>query len=37
MNKKHWNTIIADGSVSSNQLREWIDHSYGLVTKGKKK
>jgi predicted DNA-binding protein (MmcQ/YjbR family) len=31
MNKKHWNTIIADGSVSSKQLTEWIDHSYELV------
>ena len=32
MNKKHWNTIVVDGSVSSKQLKEWIDHSYGLVT-----
>jgi predicted DNA-binding protein (MmcQ/YjbR family) len=32
MNKKHWNTIIVDGSVSSQQLKEWIDHSYELVT-----
>lgn len=31
MNKKHWNTIICDGSVSDKQLREWIDHSYSLV------
>ena len=31
MNKKHWNTIIADGSVPAKQLREWIDHSYNLV------
>ena len=37
MNKKHWNTIVVDGSVSSKQLKEWIDHSYGLVTKAKKK
>ncbi len=34
MNKKHWNTIVADGSVSSKQLKEWIDHSYDLVTAG---
>jgi predicted DNA-binding protein (MmcQ/YjbR family) len=33
MNKKHWNTIIVDGSVSSKQLKEWIDHSYDLVAK----
>ncbi|NJO25359.1 MAG: MmcQ/YjbR family DNA-binding protein, partial [Bacteroidia bacterium] len=36
MNKKHWNTIIADGSVPVKQLQEWIDHSYELVA-GKKK
>ncbi|MEP6700398.1 MAG: MmcQ/YjbR family DNA-binding protein [Bacteroidota bacterium] len=34
MNKKHWNTIVVDGSVSTKQLKEWIDHSYDLV-KGK--
>ena len=32
MNKKHWNTIIIDGSVADKQLKEWIDHSYNLVT-----
>ena len=31
MNKKHWNTINLDGSVSSSILQEWIDNSYGLV------
>lgn len=31
MNKKHWNTIVADGSVSDKILKQWIDHSYGLV------
>lgn len=36
MNKKHWNTIVVDGSVSTKQLKEWIDHSYELVTKKKK-
>lgn len=36
MNKKHWNTIVVDGSVASKQIKEWIDHSYELV-KGKKK
>jgi predicted DNA-binding protein (MmcQ/YjbR family) len=33
MNKKHWNTIVVDGSVSTKQLKEWIDHSYDLVAK----
>ncbi|HTD95047.1 MAG TPA: MmcQ/YjbR family DNA-binding protein [Chitinophagaceae bacterium] len=36
MNKKHWNTVVIDGSVAGRQLREWIDWSYDLV-KGKKK
>lgn len=31
MNKKHWNTIVVDGSVSAKQLKEWIDHSYDLI------
>lgn len=31
MNKKHWNTIIADGSETDRLLLDWIDHSYGLV------
>ena len=33
MNKQHWNTIVVDGSVSTQQLKEWIDHSYELVNK----
>jgi predicted DNA-binding protein (MmcQ/YjbR family) len=36
MNKKHWNTIVVDGSVKKSLLREWIDHSYELVSKKKK-
>lgn len=32
MNKKHWNTIVVNGSVSSKQLKGWIDHSYDLVS-----
>lgn len=31
MNKKHWNTIVVDRSISSRQLGEWIDHSYELI------
>jgi len=31
MNKKHWNTIMMDGSVSDDQLKKWVDHSYNLV------
>lgn len=36
MNKKHWNTVIADGSVPDNRLKEWIDHSFDLVAGTKK-
>ena len=31
MSKKHWNTVVIDGSVSTVQLKEWIDDSYELV------
>jgi predicted DNA-binding protein (MmcQ/YjbR family) len=37
MNKKHWNTIIVDGTVPSRKLFEWIDDSYNLVVGGLKK
>lgn len=33
MNKKHWNTILVDGSVSDQMMYEWIDHSYECVVK----
>lgn len=36
MNKKHWNTIIVDGSVPKRLLKEWITDSYNLVAKVKK-
>jgi len=35
MNKKHWNTVIIDGSISNRELQKMIDHSYDLVL-GKK-
>jgi predicted DNA-binding protein (MmcQ/YjbR family) len=31
MNKKHWNTLILDGSIPEVQLKVLIDHSYDLV------
>jgi predicted DNA-binding protein (MmcQ/YjbR family) len=31
MNKRHWNTIILDGSLPSGLLRSMIDHSHSLV------
>ncbi len=33
MNKKHWNTVIADGKLSNKQLFEMVDDSYNLVAK----
>ena len=33
MNKKYWNTVIIDGSVSDTILKTWIDHSYNEVVK----
>lgn len=34
MSKFHWNSIVMDGSVTDEQLKEWIDHSYDLVVSG---
>ncbi len=31
MNKKHWNTVIIDGSISDDIIKQWIDKSYLLV------
>ncbi len=31
MNKKHWNTIIINGSIHDNILKKCIDESYELV------
>jgi predicted DNA-binding protein (MmcQ/YjbR family) len=31
LNKKHWNTIVLDGSVPDNELEELIEHSYAVV------
>ncbi|MEQ6119760.1 MmcQ/YjbR family DNA-binding protein [Reichenbachiella sp. MALMAid0571] len=31
MNKKHWNTVLMDGSLSDDQIKEWTDLSYQLV------
>lgn len=34
MNKLLWNTVVVDGSVSDEQLMQWIDHSYEQVVNG---
>jgi len=30
-NKQHWNGVDLHGSISNDQLKGWIDHSYKLV------
>ncbi len=30
-NKKHWNTVVIDGTIPEKLLYEWIDDSYILV------
>ena len=31
LNKKHWNTVVLDGSVPDDEVEELIEHSYELV------
>lgn len=31
MNKKMWNTVFIDGSLTNKHLLEMIDHSYDLI------
>ena len=35
MNKKHWNTILIDGTLTNDQLKEQVINSYHLVAKNK--
>jgi len=37
MNKRHWNTIILDGTIPANEVREMIDDSYDLIVKSLRK
>ncbi len=34
MNKIHWVTVMIDGSVPDNLLKQWIDESYNLIVSG---
>jgi predicted DNA-binding protein (MmcQ/YjbR family) len=34
MNKKHWNSVRVDGTLSDDLLHEWIRDSYALVVSG---
>jgi predicted DNA-binding protein (MmcQ/YjbR family) len=31
MNKKHWNTILIDGTLPDKMIQQWTDDSYNLV------
>lgn len=32
--KRHWNTVVLDGSLGADEVRDLIDHSYDLVVRG---
>ena len=34
LNKRHWNTIVLDGSVPDEEVLELVDHSYDRVLAG---
>jgi predicted DNA-binding protein (MmcQ/YjbR family) len=34
MSKSHWNTVIADGTLTTKQLHDMIDDSYQLIISG---
>ena len=34
LNKKHWNTVTADGTLPETEFWRLIDHSYDLVVSG---
>jgi predicted DNA-binding protein (MmcQ/YjbR family) len=33
MNKRHWNTVILDGSIPRSEIERMIDNSYALVVR----
>lgn len=37
MNKKHWNTVIVDGTIPQWQIKKFIEDSYYLVNKTQEK
>lgn len=37
MNKRHWNTVILDGSIPEDEVQDMINESYALVVKGLRK
>ncbi len=37
MNKRHWNTIVVDNTLTAKQIKEQVKHSYELISGAKKK
>ena len=37
MNKEHWNTVVLDGSVPDQLVRDWVETSWRLVAQGLRK
>ena len=37
MNKRHWNTVVLDGSIPRGEIERMIDRSFGLVVKSLRK
>jgi predicted DNA-binding protein (MmcQ/YjbR family) len=33
-NKRHWNSVLLDGSIESLELQEMIEHSYTQIVNG---
>jgi len=33
-NKKHWNSVLVDGNIEVELVKELVDHSYDLVVSG---
>ena len=34
MNKRHWNTLVLDGSIPGGEIERMVDNSYALVVHG---
>jgi predicted DNA-binding protein (MmcQ/YjbR family) len=34
VNKKHWNTVLLDGSVPEDEVRDMVEHAYDRVVAG---
>ena len=34
MNKRHWNTVVLDGSIPTGEIERMVDNSYALVVGG---